>query len=74
MAGSSYKPDLLSSGGATQKAFSESNVPKTGSIVPTLLKLALRRLPGAGFTTAPDVTRGTHSGSVNTAGSHGKLR
>ena len=43
-----YKPDPLLSGGSTQKPFQENTVPITGSIIPTLLRLAMRRIPGFG--------------------------
>jgi hypothetical protein len=46
--GTSYKPDALSSGGATQSPLKEDIGPKTGSIVPTLLRLAMRRMTGFG--------------------------
>lgn len=71
--GTSYKPDTLSSGGATQKPFSEAGVPKTGSIVPTLIKLALRRLPGKGFATE-EHTSGVPKSNAFTAGSHGSVK
>lgn len=73
--GQTYKPDPLSSGGATEKPFQETNVPRTGTIVNTLLRLAMRRLPGSGFgakTLAP--TQGVKPPSnAMTMGSHGKI-
>jgi hypothetical protein len=73
--GQQYKPDPLASGGADQKPFQEANVPKTGSIVNTLLRLAMRRLPSAGFgakTMAPTIGVKPPSNAM-TMGSHGKI-
>jgi hypothetical protein len=47
--GQVYKPDPLADTGTTQKPFQEANVPKTGGIVNTLLRLAMRRMPAMGF-------------------------
>lgn len=69
---SSYKPDSLASGGATQKPFSEDIGPRTGSIVPTLLRLAMRRLPGFGYGATHGKSPSTVKNAVTT-GSHGKL-
>lgn len=70
-----YRPDKLSSGAATQQPFQETTegVPKTGNIVPTLLRLAMRRLPGFGFGAvhgkAPSVVK-----NAVTIGSHGNIK
>lgn len=67
-----YKPNLLSSGAATEKPLNASIGPTTGSIVPSLIRLALRRLPGFGFgavhSKAPTVVK-----NAVTMGSHGKV-
>lgn len=69
---SQYKPDNLASGEATQTLFKEDNTPQTGPIVGTLLRLAMRRIPGFGFgaihggkspsTVKNAVTMGSHGG------------
>lgn len=68
-----YKPDNLSSGSATGKPLVESLTPKTGSIVPTLLKIALRRIPGFGFGAVHGKAPSTVKNAV-TLGSHGNLK
>lgn len=75
MSNNIYKPDALLSGGALQKPFeTEEGVPKTGNIVPTLLRLAMRRLPGFGY----GMIHGGHAPSVVknavTIGSHGAVK
>jgi hypothetical protein len=73
--GTGYKPDALSSGAATEKPMQEANVPKTGSIVPSLLKLAMRRMPGFGVGmphgAAPQAIK---PANAFTMGSHGSLK
>lgn len=68
-----YRPDKLSSGAATSQPFQEQGVPKTGNIVPTLIRLAMRRLPGFGFGAvhgkAPSVVK-----NAVTMGSHGNIK
>ena len=71
--GTGYKPDALSSGSATQTPLKSGLGPVTGSIVPTLLKLAMRRMPGFGF----GATHGSAPSAVKnpvTMGSHGSIK
>jgi hypothetical protein len=68
-----YKPDQLSSGPASGKPLVEAGTPKTGSIVPTLLKIALRRIPGFGFGAVHGKAPSTVKQAV-TMGSHGNLK
>ena len=68
-----YKPDNLSSGSATGKPLVESGVPKTGTVVPTLLRIAMRRLPGFGFGAVHGKAPSTVKQAV-TMGSHGNLK
>jgi hypothetical protein len=72
--GTAYKPDALASGGALEKPFQEANVPRTGSIVPTLLRLALRRLPGMGYSTQQGTSGVKTQKDAFTMGSHGSLK
>lgn len=68
-----YKPNQLSSN--HQQPFQETTegVPKTGNIVPTLLRLAMRRLPGFGFGAVHGKAPSTVKNAV-TIGSHGNLK
>lgn len=68
--GQQYKPDPLADPGASQKPFQEANVPKTGSIVSVLLRLAMRRLVGFGHAATPQ-TKAVKN--PMTMGSHGKI-
>lgn len=67
-----YKPNVLSSGSATEKPMSESTGPNTGSIVPTLLRLAVRRMAGFGYGAVHNKAPSTVKNAV-TMGSHGKV-
>jgi hypothetical protein len=78
--GQQYKPDNLASGGASEKPFAEAGAPKAGgpgsSLVSSMLRLAMRRLPGSGFgaMTSPAKTMGVKPPSnAMTMGSHGKI-
>ena len=68
-----YKPSQLSSSESNSQPLVESNVPETGNIVPTLLKIALKRLPGFGYGAihgkAPSVVK-----DAVKIGSHGNLK
>lgn len=68
-----YKPDQLSSGHATQTPFQEQGVPKTGNIIPTLLRIAMRRVPGFGFGAVHGKAPSAVKNAV-TMGSHGNLK
>jgi hypothetical protein len=69
--GTGYKPDALSSGSATQTPLKSGVGPVTGSIVPTLLRLAMRRIPGVGHA----MTANTQAvKNPVTAGSHGSIK
>lgn len=72
--GQAYKPDPVASGGASSRPLQEGNVPKTGNIVPSLLRLAMRRLPAMGFGavhgSAPIGVR--PPSNAMTIGSHGR--
>ena len=67
-----YKPNPLSSGSSDESPLKSSTGPTTGSIVPSLIRLALRRLPGFGYgavhSKAPTAVK-----NAVTMGSHGKV-
>lgn len=67
-----YSPDPLSSGGSTEKPFAEGGTPKS-SVVSTLLRLALRRMPAHGYAATKN-TRAVRSSDAMTMGSHGSTR
>lgn len=70
-----YKPESLATNAAKEVPFKEDDiVPKTGSVIPTLLRLAMKRIPGFGY----GAVHGGHAPSTVknavTMGSHGNLK